>query len=112
MKHTITTPAGRRVTIAAYIAAIRRCQDNPAEMFKGWQWFPVSGEDVLRDFGQMVTDHCNRGLAIAPAVSMHRAMRRYRAGVETVCRGCGGRHIRHNPNNSSDRYCSASCRAA
>ena len=109
---TITTPNGKRVSLGAYVRAIRRCYDNPAEMFRGWEWYPVSGEQVIADFGRMVTDHCNRGLRIPAQVGMKAAYRRYAVGVQAHCRSCGAPFLRHNPNNENDRYCSASCRAA
>lgn len=44
------TPAGKTISIATMANALKVIRSNPDEDYKGWQWYMVSGHDILRDF--------------------------------------------------------------
>lgn len=108
-KRFITLPSGKRVSVRAYVTNIRMVQQSPeGTEFKGWEWFPVSREDILRDFSQMVTDHANRGLVIRElsAWRLDKLIREaYAAGKIPVseCRGCNYRFNGYRPHHR--RWC-------
>lgn len=44
------TPAGKAISIATMANALKVIRSNPDEDYKGWQWYMVSGREILTDF--------------------------------------------------------------
>jgi len=64
-KRTISLPAiDRTVTLAAYLAAIRKAKSNPDATFQHGltAWWPVTGRDIVRQFRQGIHDRINQGI--------------------------------------------------
>lgn len=53
------TPEGRRVSIKAMAAALRVIRAKPDADYPGWDWFPVPGHFILRDFRRGMHDRIN-----------------------------------------------------
>lgn len=81
-RHTIRLGDGKRVPVGEYVKGVRRAIANPGATFSRSLTgvFPATGEEIRQQFGQMVTDHCNRGLVIADRCQTDKAIaRRYTA---------------------------------
>lgn len=54
------TPDGRPVSIAKMAAALREIRKAPDRDYPGWEWFPVNGWSIIRDFQDGLNDRINR----------------------------------------------------
>lgn len=54
------TPAGRSVSIATMVRALRTIRQNPDADYPGWEWYAVSGHTIIRDFRDGMHDRINR----------------------------------------------------
>lgn len=62
-KHYVTLPSGRRVGVAAYVAAWRRLiAIDPDADVAGWDWYPVPAREVLWKLRAGMHDRTNRHL--------------------------------------------------
>lgn len=62
----ITLGNGLRVTIPAYIRAVKMAKAHPDQEFKHGLcgWWPVTGRQVVREFWEGVEDRINKHLRI------------------------------------------------
>lgn len=66
---TINLPSiGKRVSIGAYVRAVRMAKQNPDAEFKHGLtcWWPCTGKDILQQFFDGVQDRINQAI---PAMS-------------------------------------------
>lgn len=55
------TPDGRPVSIRKMAQALREIRKRGVENdFPGWEWFPVKGATIIRDFRDGLNDRINR----------------------------------------------------
>lgn len=57
------TPEGRAVSISTMARALRVIRKNPDADYPGWDWFPVPGHYILREFRRGLHDRINRRAA-------------------------------------------------
>lgn len=60
---TIYLPAvGRRVTLAAYLSAVRKAKANPHVLFSHGLtcWWPCTGEEIMRQFQEGIQERINQ----------------------------------------------------
>lgn len=57
------TPEGRPVSIRTMGKALRAIRKNPGADYPGWDWFPVPGHYILREFQRGMDDRINRRIA-------------------------------------------------
>jgi hypothetical protein len=63
MKHYITLPNGRKVSVGAYAAAYRSLKAAPPEArFPGFGFFPERADIILRAIRDGITERINRHL--------------------------------------------------
>ena len=65
VKRYISLPAiGRRVSLGAYVAAIKRAKANPDIEFKHGleRWWPVTGREIVLEFRKGMTNRINEGI--------------------------------------------------
>lgn len=60
MKHIITLPNQRQVTAGTYAAAWRAIKAKPDAFFPGWDYFPISGREILKAMRDGLHDRINR----------------------------------------------------
>lgn len=113
MTRIITLGSRRQVTIAQYVAAIKLAKANPAFTFAESlrdRW-SVKGSVIVQQFyADMVTDHCNRGLAILEdhRSAGYRLLKRIKSGrITRSCKWCGQTFT---PLSIGDDFCDTSCR--
>lgn len=53
------TPEGRPVSIARMGAALRVIRSAPDADYPGWNWFPISGHAIVREFRRGMHDRIN-----------------------------------------------------
>lgn len=53
------TPEGKLVSIAAMRAALSVCKRQPTREFKGWDWHPVPGRNVVAEFRRGLNERIN-----------------------------------------------------
>ena len=55
----------RRVSLAAYVAAVKKAKANPNETFSHGLtcWWPCTGEEIMRQFVDGIRDRINQGLS-------------------------------------------------
>ena len=61
------TPEGRPVSIRAMARALRIIRANPGAEYPGWDWFPVPGHYILREFRRGLDDRINQRGALRRA---------------------------------------------
>lgn len=54
------TPAGRMVSVSTMARALRTIRRAPEAEYDGWEWYPVPGWQILRDFRDGLDDRINR----------------------------------------------------
>ena len=54
------TPAGRMVSVSTMARALRVIHSAPDAEYDGWEWYSVSGRQILRDFRGGLNDRINR----------------------------------------------------
>lgn len=62
---TVHLPAvDRRVSLAAYIAAVKRAKANPTEIFSHGLtcWWPCAGEEIVRQFVDGMQERINQAV--------------------------------------------------
>lgn len=57
------TPEGHPVSIRTMARALRIIRQNPGADYPGWDWFPVPGYFILREFRRGLHDRINRRAA-------------------------------------------------
>ena len=65
MTRTVTIPAiNRIVSLAAYIAAVKKARANPdVEFPHGFTtWWPTTGQEIMRQFMEGVHDRINQAI--------------------------------------------------
>lgn len=65
MVRTISLPAiGRRVTLAAYLQAIRTAKANPEATFRHGlsSWWPTTGAEIVEQYRHSIHDRINQGV--------------------------------------------------
>lgn len=63
MIRVVTLPNGRQVPLRAYVAAWRVVRKNPAESFKGFGHFSMTGAEIRRELLAGMHDRINRHAA-------------------------------------------------
>lgn len=53
------TPEGRPVSIAKMAIALKTIRKNPDAEYPGWDWFPVPGHYIIREFQRGLNDRIN-----------------------------------------------------
>ena len=101
---------GRQLTLGQYVEIVKRVKAAPAgtefkESFGGW--WPATREEILREFGQMVTDKINASLAIRE-MSDFRLLQLMKRHIKSSCRWCGSSLNRYEPKHR--QFCDPSCR--
>jgi len=62
---TIYLPAiDRRVSLSAYVSAVRRAKADPSSVFSHGLtcWWPCTGEEILRQFHEGLQDRINQAV--------------------------------------------------
>lgn len=55
------TPSGRPVSIRAMSHALREIRRRGVDLeYPGWEWYPVRGATIIRDFHNGLNDRINR----------------------------------------------------
>lgn len=101
---------GRQIPIGKYVTIINRVKASPTgTLYKKSfaNWYTSTREDILREFGQMVTDKINEHLTIRTLTEgrLHRKMCKH---LVSKCRRCG--HSLGEYKNEHSRFCDSSCR--
>jgi hypothetical protein len=111
-KHVITLANGMKIPIHAYVEGIKKAKENPAATFSHGltTWWQTTGREIMEQFREMVTDHCNRGIHVSAKTRQDAISRAWRKGRPSPCKWCGSTFIRRNPFNDMDSFCSDSCR--
>lgn len=65
MPRYFKTPEGRAVSIRTMGNALRVIRGNPDADYPGWDWFPVSGHFIIREFRRGLHDRINRRTSAA-----------------------------------------------
>lgn len=60
MPRYFKTPEGRTVSIRTMANALCVIRKNPDAEYPGWDWFPVPGHYILREFHRGLNDRINR----------------------------------------------------
>ena len=110
---TITLGDGKRVSLTAYIAEIKRVKaDAPGTRYNRTLccWYPGTREDVLREFRESVEDRINRHMVIRPEPTPRRMYKIMAARIKHVCRWCGVDLGEYRAEHA--RFCSPGCRSA
>lgn len=102
---------GKRVPVAAYVAAVKLAKALPCATFKTGlsSWWPTTGAEVVEQFRDGVTDRINRHLAQPRCVhgAEHYVLRRIRAGkLLRECAWCGASF---QPERVYQHTCSLAC---
>ena len=101
---------GLSLTLGEYVGIVNRVKAAPpGTMFKEsfGSWWSTSREDILREFGRMVTDKINEHLTLRE-LSDARLLAKLRRHVKSDCRWCGESLGRYEPKEM--RFCCADCR--
>lgn len=55
---------GRRVTLGAYVKAVKNAKENPKVVFRYGLtcWWPCTGEEIVRQFSQGVSERINNAI--------------------------------------------------
>src|SRR5262249_33671466 len=103
---------GLKLTLGRYVEIIRRVKAAPSgttyrQTFRSWS--SGTREDILREFGDMVTDKINEHLTIRELTDA-RLLKKLQAHVRSNCRWCGSPLNRYAPLHR--RFCDDSCRTS
>src|SRR5260370_19373466 len=68
MKRVVYLPEGRQVSLAGYVRAWKRTLAAPPKTLfeKGFNWYPESREEILREFRRGLHDRINRRIDSFP----------------------------------------------
>jgi len=116
----ITLPSGRSVTLGEFVRSWRLLQTLPAgrDIDRGWNWYPESAGEILRQISRGVHDRINRHLPwYAKIVTTSRfefsrnerqLERAFARGfIRQECRWCGS-PMAHRALHHA-RFCDPSC---
>jgi hypothetical protein len=110
-KHIITLARNsRQLTAGQYVETINRVKASaPKTQFKEsfGGWWPATREEILRQFGEMVTNKINERLPIR-TLSDFRLLQLMKRHIKSDCRWCGSSLNRYEPKHC--QFCDASCR--
>ncbi len=109
-QRVIVLPNRRRVTLGEYCQSWKRLKSLPLDReVSGWEWYPVSTRDILREIRAGVHDRINRrGGVVIRKPNTARIRRELAKRIRHNCRWCGrglGRYA-----ESHARFCDAGCR--
>lgn len=107
---TVGLPSGKRTSLGHYVGAWKQIKALPPQAeVTGWQWYPVTARDVLRDLRHGLQDRINqRGGLVVRTANESRIKRQLQKRIVHECRWCGSSLGRYA--EREQRFCDASCR--
>ncbi len=105
--------AGRCVTVRQYVAAIKKVMGNRDARFNTGlrgEWWPVTGEEIMREFMRYVHDAINLrgGMVTGKTPTDAKLLKMKRAHIVSKCKWCG--RSLGSYKLEWQRFCDASCR--